>query len=183
MDFKIRKARKEDAASIANVHVLGWQQSYKEVIDKNYLDKLANKDNMQKRNEAWKNSLSTKHQCYVVIADNSIVGFSSFGQIRADNCSPDDSKESYVKPNIKALGEVYAIYILDKYKQQGIGTSLWKIAMKHFKAKRLFPFKVWVLRDNWPARKFYEKHGGQVIGNRLDKIGNSYYESICYLFE
>ncbi|WP_274857053.1 hypothetical protein [Bacillus methanolicus] len=36
----IRKAVGDDAAQIARVHVKSWQETYKGLIDQNYLDNL-----------------------------------------------------------------------------------------------------------------------------------------------
>lgn len=80
-------------------------------------------------------------------------------------------------------GEIYAIYLLDQFKNQGIGSALWKEICHHFKKNKLTLFIAWVLEDNLSARQFYEKHGGKKIQEKMVDIGNHSYKEICYGFE
>lgn len=81
-----------------------------------------------------------------------------------------------------ANGEIYAIYLLDQFKQQGIGSTLWNEACHYLITKKLNPFIIWVLKDNMPARQFYEKQGGERVQEKMVIIGNKSYLEICYIF-
>ena len=45
----IRKARLEDISEVAKLHVENWNNTYKEIVDQDYLDNM--KNNLDKRIE------------------------------------------------------------------------------------------------------------------------------------
>lgn len=79
----IRKAREEDAAKIARVHVESWQETYKGLIDQDYLDSLK----IDNRERMWKETLANRQKeqpVFIAEIENGIIGFSSFGKERTN---------------------------------------------------------------------------------------------------
>ncbi|MDP4087007.1 MAG: GNAT family N-acetyltransferase [Bacillota bacterium] len=161
----IRKARKEDALQIAEVHVRSWQQTYKGIISQEFLDQIK----VENRLSLWKNILSTPSEdSLVYVAENSegqVVGFASFGIERINNQ--------------KTEAELYAIYIIDEYKRGKIGTRLLLFGVEELVNQGFKSLLVWVLAKN-PGRKFYESvHPIQVSSENL-QIGKYFYEEVAY---
>jgi len=83
----------------------------------------------------------------LVAEDNGrMVGFSSFGPSRDGGAGAE-------------VGELYAIYLLEGSKGQGIGTSLWYETRKCLQLLGYQQVSLWVLETNLQGRKFYEKMG------------------------
>jgi L-amino acid N-acyltransferase YncA len=157
----IRSANLEDAPGIAKVHVTSWQQAYKDIISKSYLDNLK----IEERVVFWKNKLSSiNEKAPVLVAESNekeIIGFASFGIER----SVSHEKE----------GELYAIYLLSSNKRQGIGTKLLYEGIQFLKKQKIESLLVWVLAEN-PNRKFYEKFNPEQVATKVVQIGNSSYK-------
>ncbi|HXF90769.1 MAG TPA: GNAT family N-acetyltransferase [Candidatus Nitrosotenuis sp.] len=83
-------------------------------------------------------------QGFVAVQDRKVVGFVDAGPSREPNA---------------AIGEIYAIYLLQGYQKQGIRKQLWEKAAQHLSTNQLIPFIVWGLAQNLKARAFYEKQG------------------------
>ncbi len=70
------------------------------------------------------------------------------------------------------IGEVYAIYLLEKHKRKCLGKALLNQCRLLFSQEGFEFFVIWVLPDNSRARRFYEKEGGKSIGEITITIGD-----------
>jgi len=170
MHINIRPAKSDDAKDIANVHGTAWQESYKGIIKQSYLDQI----DVKKRSQKWQETLSNvmpKHAHYVAEQNQSIIGFIASGPCR----TPQD---------YDCEGEIYAIYILDHAKKQGVGQKLFQHATQYLKAEGMNSMNVIVLKDNLPACGFYEAMGGKLHKNNIsvEIDGQSYLECI-YIYK
>lgn len=102
LPINIRQATLEDAASIAQVHVQAWQESYQGILDQTILDTLSVEQRLVGRLKFF--SESSKGQ-FVASLGEAIVGFCDVGPLRI----------SQINSEI-ATGEIYAIYVLNTYK-------------------------------------------------------------------
>jgi ribosomal protein S18 acetylase RimI-like enzyme len=149
----IRKALSKDADAITSVHVNAWRSAYAGLIPQNFLDKVT----VEKRRAMWTQNLDQieagdpSKMCSVAEDDNGLMlGFISGDKIRDEH------------PNYDS--ELYAIYLEETVRQQGIGSRLtlelagW-LAAQGFKSMRL-----WVLEKN-PSRNFYESIGGILVSD------------------
>lgn len=165
--MKIRRAIKEDAKGIAEVHVKSWQETYKGIVDQKYLDSLKAED----RFRMWEAGLSSENKTGVVfVAENSdgqIVGFASFG--------PERTKR------YKADGELYAIYLLEEYKGRKIGSKLFYEGINELMAN-YSSVLVWVLEDN-DSKLFYEKFGPEKAGEEEITIAETAFKEIAYIWK
>ncbi len=163
--ISITYATPADAEDIAHIHHAAWQESYKGIIDQSYLNALCYDDFFARRR--WILSFTKTDSIHLVAKCPQSVGFCDAGISRTHGHK----------------GEIYAIYVLDAYKQQGIGRMLMCKASKYFAQNDLFPFIVWVLADNKPVRCFYEKLGGVAVQEKIEKMGDRDYIEIGYLFK
>ena len=153
----IRRARLEDAAEIANVHINSWREAYKGIISPEYLNDrpLFYKN----RFELWKKVTVNEGQCTFVAEseEHGIVGFvnGTYGR--------DDGWKDYA--------EVWSIYLLQKYHGQKIGFNLLRSYFDTQVNLGVRKGYLWVLENN-PTINFYEKVGGKFNGDvKEEEIG------------
>lgn len=166
--MQIRKAAKDDASGIAEVHVKSWQETYKDIVSQDYLDSLKVDD----RKTLWEKSLSqsadTSPVFVAVNSEGEIVGFASFGKERSGK--------------FEAEGELYAIYILKEYQRGKLGLRLLQAGLDDLLKRQYHSMLVWVLADN-ESRKFYESLQPQKAGDEVVKIAGEELIEVAYLWK
>ncbi|GAK38398.1 GNAT family N-acetyltransferase [Paenibacillus urinalis] len=161
----IRQAVFEDAAAIARVHVDSWRTAYKGIIKEEVLAGLS----VEQRTMNWQRQLGPAlDQTAVYVAETKegdIVGFASGGPSRT--------------LSFPYEGELYAIYILDSHRSQGIGLLLLQSIALFLREQGHSSMFLWALEDN-RYRAFYEKWHGIPSGDKLVQIGGEDYTEIAY---
>jgi ribosomal protein S18 acetylase RimI-like enzyme len=153
---KIRVANIEDAEAIAAVHVTGWRESYSGLVPQPVLDGLSIPDRAAKWRQAIHETQNKAGQSiFVAEKQGEIVGFVDGGKCRSDLFGREM--------------EVYAIYLLQRIQRVGRGTALLNALFSDFISQAAYSAGVWVLRDNHPARRFYEKRGAQYAADRVEQ--------------
>jgi ribosomal protein S18 acetylase RimI-like enzyme len=166
--MKVRKAKISDSKKIAEIHVKTWQTAYKYIVDRKHLDNLSIKRStkINKKNLKDKNIISL-----VVENDESeVVGF-LFGGLNRYQDLVDKYK-----------GEIYGIYILEKYSQQGLGKKLVNEFFNILLEKGIRSVHVMFLAGN-EAENFYYKLGARYVTSTDYKIGNHVYMVHSYGWE
>ena len=77
-------------------------------------------------------------------------------------------------------GELFAIYVLEAYQRTRIGRRLFTAAGQRLQTAGLDSMLLWVLRDNHPARRFYELMGGEYVEEKTIKIGGTDLIEVAY---
>lgn len=132
------------------VHSEAWKQTYEGI----FLEEFLREDTVEKRKQEFIESFSNK-DClyYVVYEDVTPVGIVKIVE-ETDAC------------------EIASFYILEKYRNKGYGKQTVEYLKKELLPKRI---KLWVLKDNAKAIKFYETNRFAFSGNtRLIDRGRSY---------
>jgi ribosomal protein S18 acetylase RimI-like enzyme len=145
-----------DAPDLARMHVESWRESYPGLVPEAMLAALS----VDARSAAWRRILGEPAQAagvFVAELDGRIVGFGSCGAQRAESLRAKGYE-----------GEISALYVLKAFQRRALGTRLlfrmaFRLQVSGFEAASL-----WVLRDNVPARRFYERCGGELLGERED---------------
>lgn len=169
MPVTIRKARVEDAAEIANVHVNTWREAYQDLLPKNFLDDRPLL--FKNRYQLWKRVTTDPEQVTFVAecSENGIVGFIDGKKAR------DDEYKDYV--------EVYAVYLFKKYHHQGLGFQLLKNYFDAFKARGFTKGYLWVLDGN-PTIEFYKKAGGVYKGHsKEENVADQKMTELCFIWD
>src|ERR1700730_6013317 len=150
----IRPAKVEDAPAIARVHVASWQSTYRSMLPDEFLASLSESGYA----ERWKRVIGEgTSKVYVAEDGGEVVGFASGGRERA-------GEKGYV-------GELYAIYVIDAAQRRGFGRELVRASVAGLRELGLDDMIIWVLRDNQPARRFYERLGGMYVRAQPIPIG------------
>jgi ribosomal protein S18 acetylase RimI-like enzyme len=159
----IRQALPGDASEIARVHVAAWRSSYVGLLADDFLASLSEVG----YTDRWKRVIGDRaSHVFVVDEPEGIVGFASGGRERAGERGFE--------------GELYAIYIVAGSQRQGHGRELVRAVTGALRELGLRDMIVWVLRDNAPARKFYERLGGSYVRAQPITIGPTTLEEVSY---
>lgn len=162
-NFNIRAATIDDAIAIALLRYQSWQETYRGIVSDEYLDAMT----LAEGEERWKFILShpSTHKFNVVITNEKeeVVGFVSGGKAR-DN-------------ETKTEGEIYALYLIKKYHQLGLGKKLFRHGVDELRKLGFQSFSVFVLTQN-PTLNFYRKFKPDFEINEVVELGDEDYDEI-----
>ena len=146
MNTRIREAKPKDAAAIARVHVDTWRTAYAGILPDDFLAGLdyANSE------ANWSQALTADRP-----DTNMVVAETEEGEIVGFAFSAAEREGNPLYP-----GELFAIYVLAKHQNKGTGRRLFTAAARRLHKAGFDAFLLWVLKDNLPARRFYETLGG-----------------------
>ena len=145
--------------------IASWKAAYRDIFPPEMLAELS----VESRAVLWEESLSKPSGIdFLFVAENTageVIGFAGGGRAH-------DGIKGYE-------GELRVMYILDAYHGFGVGRSLFNHIVARLVGDGIDSMLAWALKDN-PYRKFYEKLGGKVIGDRLYEKGEKYYPAVGY---
>ena len=160
-EVAIRRARPEDAAGIAAVHVAAWHEAYAGLVPERMLSALS----VAERTRRWRRILtspdpSRESAVFVAVGRHrAIVGFGSCGRQPVADLVADGF-----------AGEFSALYLLAAHQRHGVGRRLLALMAQDLIQRGLRGAALWVLRDNEPARRFYEVLGAKLAGQRVETV-------------
>jgi len=153
----IRRARPADAPAIGAVHVAAWRSTYPGILPDEFLARLS----VTRQAAHYDGAIRAGVGVHVATASGTDV--------------PGSSAPSPAGPRIVAFvtgdrarvsgiaeGEIETLYVLDDFRERGLGRRLMRAAASHLIAAGCRSAFVWVLREN-PSRWFYERLGGKAV--------------------
>ena len=151
--MSIREAELRDAAAMARVSVDSYRAAHRDQIPEESLMQFTYEES--ERN--WARTLrefneSAEREEYIYVAENDeglLTGVAMGGPERSNH-------PLYT-------GEIYFLYLLPEYHRQGIGRQLTISVVKRLVDQDMDSLLIRVLRENAPARRFYEALGGQLV--------------------
>jgi ribosomal protein S18 acetylase RimI-like enzyme len=160
----IRPAEEQDIPSIARVHVESWRTTYRGILADSFLAGLS----YQKHEDRHRRYMAQPGGFHYVadLPAAGIVGFLMGGPERSGD--------------ILFPGELYAIYILEQHRRQGIGSALIQQWAGSLRRAGLNSALVWVLQANKSAAAFYQRLGSIQIREQMIDIGGSSLKEIAY---
>ena len=147
MEYVIRKRKKNDCFSIANVITTAWNETYKGIVPDWSLEELRLNEADRAKYSYDKFDESANNQLVLEI-DGKVVGFIKYGK------SEDDSYNN--------CGEIFALYIINKYHGNGYGRKLVEEAIKEIKKLGCNKMIIACLKGN-PSNEFYKHIGGKYV--------------------
>jgi GNAT superfamily N-acetyltransferase len=160
----IREAVVADAAAIAKVGVDTWRSAYRGIMPDERLEALSY-ERATERNRQRLEGGESGSLWLVAESGEEVVGFASAGPAREEEAP--------------GMGEVYGIYVLEAHQRKGIGRMLMEKAVRRLLAGGMRSLVVWVLKEG-PARGFYERLGGQLLGSKIITTGGCELEAVSY---
>jgi ribosomal protein S18 acetylase RimI-like enzyme len=168
--LRIRRAGPADANAIGSMHVASWHESYAGILPDEMLAGLS----VKARADRWRKAL---------------LNPAAFGDAEVFVAEQGDSIFAFgacCRQRDKALaaagfdGEISALYVLHAHQRQGAGRSLMDSMARGLLAAGCSAASLWVLRENAPARAFYEHLGGEIVGRKADVRPNATLIEIAY---
>jgi len=153
----------DDRNMLSKIYEQSWRKTYRGIIPQNYLDAIP-------KGHWNKNFDIPGWNTVVCIKDGEYIGTSSFSKSRFDKY-PDS-------------GEIISIYLIPEYIGKGYGSKLLEFAIKELKDQRFKDVFLWVLEENFRARKFYENNGFVYDGDYINnKIGGKKLREVKYSYQ
>ncbi len=171
----VRRARPVDAAAIGAVHVEAWRNAYAGLLPDAYLAGLS----AGRHAAGYDAAIRRGTGVFVAVASgrdlpedaragvaSGVVGFATVGRARAP----------------LADGEVETLYVLDDWRERGIGRRLMRAGASHLLAEGCRTAFLWVLRDN-PNRWFYERLGGRLVAESVTHVAATDLRQVAYAWD
>lgn len=152
---------RDDRQAVSHVYEESWKHAYKGIIPQSYLDSIPKGH--------WCDAVDNQGRHTLIMLDNNkIIGTSSY-------CA---SRLEYMQ----GYGEIISIYLLPEYCSKGFGKLLLQESVSGLKQMGYQNIFLWVLEQNYTARRFYEKFGFRENGRILeDSIGGKNLREIQYV--
>jgi ribosomal protein S18 acetylase RimI-like enzyme len=168
--ISVRRARPFDAAGIGAVHVSSWRSAYAGVLPDDYLANLS----VARQAAYYDRAIRIGLGVHVAVqadpelpAGSRVIGFSTARRIRG---------------GVVAEGEVETLYVLDDWREYGLGRQLLRASGQHLAAMGCKSAFAWVLRDN-PSIFFYEHLGGKRVATSTTRVGGSELAQTAYAWD
>jgi ribosomal protein S18 acetylase RimI-like enzyme len=164
--FHIREATLNDAEAMAKVRIDTWRSAYKGIVPDDYLSGLSPEQTAIRWSEVY--FKSRQPGVFALVAENDIkevVGIAIAGPER-------DQDPGY-------QSEIYVLYVLPAYQNQGIGRSLVTACVQQLLRQGLDTLLIWIMAEN-PYRRFYETLGGRIVGKIEKQRGSKLIPEIAY---
>lgn len=168
----VRRATPEDAAAIGAVHVATWRSTYPGILPDAYLAELSAV--RQAAHYEW--AIHAQGGVFVAAVSGTdlgvgrqarVVGFTTSGAARSAGL---------------AEGEIETLYVLDDWRERGLGRRLMRAAGQHLKSIGCRSVFLWVLSDN-PSRWFYRRLGGRAIMQATISVGGRRVEQTAFVWD
>lgn len=167
--YLIRRAFVVDAPSIAQVHVQAWRESYRGIVSARTLAGLSVPRWTASHAARIAQPVDEMPTYVAVDPGQGVVGFGICGAGRS-------GPEGYP-------GEFQAIYLLDAVKGKGLGRRLMARMARWLVGNGFNAAYVLVLKDNHPARAFYERLGGQLCYEAPFTLGGEPLVEVGYAWD
>ncbi len=161
----VRRARHADAPAIGAVHVAAWRSAYPGILPEGYLAGLS-----ATRQAAFYDRAIPGGGVLVAARPEGtprVVGFATVGRSRT--------------PAL-ADGEVETLYVLDDWRERGLGRRLLAAAGTALAGLGCHSVFLWVLRDN-PSRWFYERLGGRAAMQASVAVAGTEVPQVAYVWD
>lgn len=170
----VRRAHVADAEGIAAVHAEVWRNAYAGILPAGYLARLS----PMRLAMSYRRALAARehgHALFVAVAPEAeagsrTIGFVSGGRARRG-----------LRDGATAQGEVETLYLLDDWREQGVGRRLMRAMAAHLAAIGCRSAFVWALTDN-PAAHFYRRLGGRLAARERIAFAGAEVEQSAFLW-
>lgn len=162
----IREQRIEDIPEFVLLVNEVWNETYRGIIDDEFLDNLKNTVDVRIENQTKQFYKKTSYS-YVLEDNGKLIGYTSIDKSK-DQDYPDS-------------GEIVTIYLLKIYQGKGYGKMIFEHSLSKLKELGYNDYIISCLADN-PTNEFYKKMGGKLYKQKPSKMGNKEYLENYYIF-
>ena len=166
MQHVIFPAGPDDAWDLAEIHVASWRESYRGLIADAYLDRMSVPLHARRFTRAL--TEPGEHDATLAAADRAgLVGYVAGGPSRTRRAGE---------------AEVQTLYVRRAAQHTGLGKRLLVAAARVFADQGARSLMISTLRDNMPARGFYEHLGGKAESPRPEPGPGGVVYEVSYLW-
>jgi len=153
--------------SYARVNALAWLQTYKGIVDDEFLQFINTEEEIRKASNNLKNGLNDDSKRFLLKFDSQYVGILRIRKTKY---------EKYLE-----CGELGALYLLDNVKGKGFGKILFQKAVEELKHMGYKSMIIGCLVGN-SSNEFYKHMGGKLVDTNLFVLpnGNKLLENLYY---
>ena len=139
----------EEIKGKAYVYFFCWHDTYPGIVSQKHLDDLTPE-------KCEKIAFDTSENVIIAKDNNRVVGFIGYGVKTEDGIE---------------VGEIMTLYVLSEYRGKGIGSRLMCAGLERL--NRCSLLRIWVVKGNDKAIRFYEKFGFYPDGEEKtsEKVG------------
>jgi len=141
----VRAMALADCERVAEIRVGGWRTAYRGIIPQSYLDAMSVPEDTERRRTRFRQG-DPGVVNLVAERDGRVVGWVCHGPYRDGELRTEDA-------------ELYAIYLDPAHFGAGVGRTLLKESLRRCSSAGHPRMRLWVLRENARARRFYEAAG------------------------
>ncbi len=152
MNYVVFPAGPLDAEELARVHVTAWRETYRGLLPDAFLARMSEPGFARR----FGRELTEPRGGVTLAAANrhGLVGYAQAGPSRR---------------GVRGEGEIATLYVLRAAQRQGLGAQLMRESARALAAQGATSLMISVLRDNIPARRFYETMGGAPESPRQER--------------
>ena len=174
--ISIRRARPSDAIAIGAVHVAAWRSTYPGILPDGFLARLS----VPRQAAHYDAAIRSSTGVFVAVASGTdvppgsgarIIGFATAGRARGGEFA-----------RRLGEGEVETLYVLDDWRDRGVGRKLLRAAAAHLAEMGCKSCFVWVLRDN-PSRWFYQRLGGKPVAEAMIQVAGQRVSQTAFVWD
>ena len=170
MNYTIEKLNLDNIEYYSRVNALAWKQSYKGIVNYDFLELINTEPEIQKSILNLKEGLKDNSRRFLLKYDNEYVGVLRVRKTKYDKYTE--------------CGELGALYLLDSVKGKGLGKILFNKAINELKDMNYDKMIIGCLSEN-PSNEFYKHMGGKFVDtnpltlpNGQELMENLYYYEI-----
>ncbi len=158
MEYTIRKYKNGDGEQIVPLKNISWRSAYSHIFPEEVF--IDNENKTPEKIKTFDDDLRAKGGvCYVAESNDKIIGV----MIYNTKCEV----EYFAK---KGYAQLAVLYLHPNTQRQGVGKALFDLFVKNLKELKQGKFCIGVLKDNYNARKAYEKWGGKLTDVTVDFV-------------
>ncbi len=166
--MSVREARSGDEHDLAIVRVRSWQQGYAGIVDAEYLASLSVEENAVRWSKILEQQVGSRR---ILVFDDQtnaelpswVVGYSTFGPYRIA-AGDDKTLEIGALAKPGTIGEIYGFYVHPDHWGSQVANELMDATVSALIDDEWPTARLWVLKDNGRARRFYERHDWHADG-------------------
>jgi ribosomal protein S18 acetylase RimI-like enzyme len=160
--IEVRRAKPQDANTVAECHDEAWRAAYQGIIPGTELEKL-----IVRRGPAWWDGAIRKGSLIALLQfGDTVAGYANYGRNRAKSLSYD--------------GEIYELYLRPEFQGLGFGRRLFAAARRDLAQSSLKSLIVWALSENENAVEFYRRLGGKAVARSSEKFGTRVLDKVAF---
>ncbi len=171
MNYIIENMNEGNAEYYARVNALAWKESYKGIVNDDFLELINTEEEIQKTIINLKTGLKDGNKRFLLKYDNEYVGILRVRKTKYEKYSE--------------CGELGALYLLNGVKKKGFGKILFNKAINELKDMGYNKMIIGCLSEN-PSNEFYKHMGGKFVDTNPFDLPNGqklvenlyYYDSI-----